>query len=281
MIRRPPRSTLFPYTTLFRSIIVKFWHFKDRENVWRQLGGTSHPYVNTHVSIYEDFPDDVREARKKLIPIFHAAQRYRDPASGRPLRVRLTVDKLYINHDVYTVDTLHLLPDDLQPAAIFTPTNRQIVAFYSANSPLSNHHLSPFTTGGEKYNCAEQYIMVQKARLFNDQAAVKRISEASNPVEQKRIGKQIKGLNRQMWENEASNLIIPGLIEKYLQNKSCQDTLLATGNKIIAEGSKDKFWGVGVSLFSRQIWNNYQWQGKNTMGKILETVRNKVRARLQ
>src|SRR2546421_7804396 len=25
MIRRPPRSTLFPYTTLFRSIIVQAW----------------------------------------------------------------------------------------------------------------------------------------------------------------------------------------------------------------------------------------------------------------
>src|SRR3712207_8963621 len=36
MIRRPPRSTLFPYTTLFRSIPAKFFdfgvtldHFKD------------------------------------------------------------------------------------------------------------------------------------------------------------------------------------------------------------------------------------------------------------
>src|SRR3712207_8544607 len=25
MIRRPPRSTLFPYTTLFRSVLVDFW----------------------------------------------------------------------------------------------------------------------------------------------------------------------------------------------------------------------------------------------------------------
>src|SRR2546430_13139852 len=26
MIRRPPRSTLFPYTTLFRSHLVEWWH---------------------------------------------------------------------------------------------------------------------------------------------------------------------------------------------------------------------------------------------------------------
>src|SRR3712207_6989728 len=30
MIRRPPRSTLFPYTTLFRSIVVVAWVDEDR-----------------------------------------------------------------------------------------------------------------------------------------------------------------------------------------------------------------------------------------------------------
>src|SRR5260221_1969812 len=30
MIRRPPRSTLFPYTTLFRSSTVRVWDFANR-----------------------------------------------------------------------------------------------------------------------------------------------------------------------------------------------------------------------------------------------------------
>src|SRR5438034_2702114 len=33
MIRRPPRSTLFPYTTLFRSFSLLFW--KKRFSEWR------------------------------------------------------------------------------------------------------------------------------------------------------------------------------------------------------------------------------------------------------
>src|SRR5688572_33500045 len=32
MIRRPPRSTLFPYTTLFRSVILGFWD--DFDFLW-------------------------------------------------------------------------------------------------------------------------------------------------------------------------------------------------------------------------------------------------------
>src|SRR2546422_3402790 len=39
MIRRPPRSTLFPYTTLFRSIRLRiFRHCRDPA-----LGGSKHP----------------------------------------------------------------------------------------------------------------------------------------------------------------------------------------------------------------------------------------------
>src|SRR3989449_7030095 len=29
MIRRPPRSTLFPYTTLFRSIVLVDWYMRE------------------------------------------------------------------------------------------------------------------------------------------------------------------------------------------------------------------------------------------------------------
>src|SRR5256885_12089339 len=35
MIRRPPRSTLFPYTTLFRSLAGKH-HLADRRWTWHQ-----------------------------------------------------------------------------------------------------------------------------------------------------------------------------------------------------------------------------------------------------
>src|SRR3712207_7689856 len=38
MIRRPPRSTLFPYTTLFRSVIVEGW----RPGVAERLGVGPH-----------------------------------------------------------------------------------------------------------------------------------------------------------------------------------------------------------------------------------------------
>src|SRR2546422_4644334 len=43
MIRRPPRSTLFPYTTLFRSVYFSM----ARRNVFPALLGTAHPRFHT------------------------------------------------------------------------------------------------------------------------------------------------------------------------------------------------------------------------------------------
>src|SRR3712207_8908429 len=37
MIRRPPRSTLFPYTTLFRSKANKYWLWLAMERATRQI----------------------------------------------------------------------------------------------------------------------------------------------------------------------------------------------------------------------------------------------------
>src|SRR2546425_11288539 len=39
MIRRPPRSTLFPYTTLFRSATMQTpWRLRTKRNLWAYAG---------------------------------------------------------------------------------------------------------------------------------------------------------------------------------------------------------------------------------------------------
>src|SRR2546430_11823170 len=42
MIRHPPRSTLFPYATLFLSPAVRAHHLGARAHVARQFGGIAH-----------------------------------------------------------------------------------------------------------------------------------------------------------------------------------------------------------------------------------------------
>src|SRR2546429_2503421 len=41
MIRRPPRSTLFPYTTLFRSVAGAYWRGDHRNEMLQRVYGTA------------------------------------------------------------------------------------------------------------------------------------------------------------------------------------------------------------------------------------------------
>src|SRR5260221_10981162 len=41
MIRRPPRSTLFPYTTLFRSVLITSCQYSEKENTGPAAAQTS------------------------------------------------------------------------------------------------------------------------------------------------------------------------------------------------------------------------------------------------
>src|SRR2546430_12979764 len=55
MIRRPPRSTLFPYTTLFRSVALMLYNtppFIEAMLACRQLGAYSCP-INWHLKADE------------------------------------------------------------------------------------------------------------------------------------------------------------------------------------------------------------------------------------
>src|SRR3712207_8356844 len=59
MIRRPPRSTLFPYTTLFRSVLFdRSWY--NRAGVERVMGFATEAQV-------EDFFRDVPEFERMLV----------------------------------------------------------------------------------------------------------------------------------------------------------------------------------------------------------------------
>src|SRR3712207_8184615 len=67
MIRRPPRSTLFPYTTLFRSE-----DFYKKQGQWKELVGT----LARHADVETD-------AERKVAILLQLAQTYEDRKSTR------------------------------------------------------------------------------------------------------------------------------------------------------------------------------------------------------
>src|SRR2546430_11583838 len=75
MIRRPPRSTLFPYTTLFRSVIVSS-HRNERPWQGERVADAAHTSLPRYVADCYLCPGNVRSSGERN-------EQYRDRKSTR------------------------------------------------------------------------------------------------------------------------------------------------------------------------------------------------------
>lgn len=72
---------------------------------------------------------------------------------------------------------------------------------------FSQWYLSDFTVNGVLYNCAEKYMMAEKARLFKDYETLEEILSAENQKEIKDLGRKIKNFNEELWNGENMKLL--------------------------------------------------------------------------
>src|SRR5260221_2203056 len=92
MIRRPPRSTLFPYTTLFRSHMTALSNPRDRASkIARALFGYRHPRSEEHTSELQSHSDLVcrllLEKKKNITIVVHGSNYIEDQTSKHKLTV--------------------------------------------------------------------------------------------------------------------------------------------------------------------------------------------------
>ena len=128
------------------------------------------------------------------------------------------------------------------------------------------------------YNCAEQFMMAEKARLFHDEDVLQKIMQAYDPMEQKKLGRRVQGYNDALWKEHCFDTVVRGNIAKFSQNEKLRDFLLSTGDKILVEASpKDVVWGIGLDEESPDAINPRKWPGKNLLGFALMEVRDKVK----
>lgn len=253
-----------------RTVIVKFHWFADRQAVWEARKNLK----QTDFFISEDFAKETVERRKTLLPIMKAAQRQRKKAF-------LVVDKLHIvngsKRDIYDVNTLNKLPDDLDPRFVSTQKKDDVLAFFGFSCPLSNFHPSPFWYRGRQFRWVEEFFFHTKAELSDDQEAIQRLIDAESPVQCKHIGRSIKS-DKVVWSREEVPTMERALTEKFTQNKDLKDFLLNTGDLLLAEASpSDKFWGTGIGLGSEDTNNPQKWKGKNKLGELLMALRSRLR----
>lgn len=138
--------------------------------------------------------------------------------------------------------------------------------------------MSDFADGPQRYCCAEQYMMYEKAILFGDIETGTHIMTAPNQKAMKDYGRQVKNFNEDVWNQKKFGIVLRGNILKFSQNRELRQYLSNTRDKILVEASPyDRIWGVGMQKGNADLLDPSKWKGQNLLGFALMEVRDLLR----
>ena len=149
--------------------------------------------------------------------------------------------------------------------------------FYGKESVFSQFHPCTFQFKNKTFNCAEQFMMFNKAYFFGDLEMMEAIMASDKPVEIKRFGRLVTPFSPAQWAGVAEKVVFKGNLAKFSQNESLKQQLLATAGTTLVEASpRDLIWGIGLGANNPKALDRKHWRGKNLLGEILTQVREKI-----
>lgn len=142
---------------------------------------------------------------------------------------------------------------------------------------FSQWYEAGFDVDGQHYPTAEHYMMAEKARLFADSSAEKRVLEAATPGAAKAVGREIVGFCEDIWLAQRFRIVVDANHAKFSQNEALREFLMKSGNRFLVEASPvDSIWGIGLAAEDPNACNPTEWQGSNLLGFALMEVRERL-----
>ncbi len=158
----------------------------------------------------------------------------------------------------------------------------KVICFHNpekTNGYLSNWYLSDFCVNKIRYSSMEQYMMHQKALLFDDAEIAGQIMDTADVGKIKALGRSVKNYEDIVWNGMRQIIVYQGLLERFKQNDELKEKLLSTQSHILAECAvQDKIWGIGLSMKDERRFDLSEWQGQNLLGFSLMRVRTVLKA---
>ena len=216
----------------------------------------------------DKLPLHIKRRRDQLMPIYRLAKsipHYRDKS-------RLTNDKLIINGKTFQIEDIANLPTDLAAYKAAEKSNETHIIFSGELSPYSNFHHSPFTINGQQFHSGKQWIQYQKALTFGDSFKANQILQSKTPLECKKLGYTINGVNKEKWSDKDYEKCFDGIREKFLQNPPLLSMLKMTTPKILAEATQDRLWGTGIKLHDTCALDIEKWTSTGWLSRMLHTI---------
>lgn len=146
--------------------------------------------------------------------------------------------------------------------------------FWGTSEVYSNWHPAQFVVKGITYVNTEQYMMAEKARLFDDITTLAKIMAETDPREIKKLGREVKGYVDAVWVENRERVMYEGCLAKFSQNPSLRKELLSTvGTELVEASPYDTIWGIGLGERDPRALNKATWRGLNLLGIALMRVR--------
>ena len=120
----------------------------------------------------------------------------------------------------------------------------------------------------DRFNCCEQYMMAEKATVFGDHESFRLIMKTDSPREHKKLGRNVKGFDKETWEAIAKDVVYHGNYNKFTQCEKSLQALRDTQGTLLVEASPyDMVWGIGLNAKDAEAGK--AWKGTNWLGEVL------------
>lgn len=268
-----------------RPILVKFKEMAHRNKVWFSKSKISQK--EGRAWIQEDLPKAVKNSYRIFFRILKRAR----SLGNRFPDAHIKGQSLVVEGKAYGEGDLELLPDVLRPSNLATIQSDVALIYFGRFSPLSNHHLSPFTLDGLEFSCMEQYIAWSRATHAGKANLAAKALKPADPVIYKGILNELKAnktndaskaLIADQWYGQLDEVVGRGLRAKFRQNPVLASFLCSTHPKTLGEACPDTRWGIGFILSDPNALDTDKWPAEgNVMGKQLSIIRNELLAEQQ
>lgn len=254
-----------------RPLLIRFTRLGDRIDAWEaryKLNSSDNLFIK------EDLPIPLRPVQAALMKVAQAARK----KSRKYPNVMIRDFKLHINDQSYGVEDLEKLPEDLRPSSISTPGNARVVIFFGRDSRFSNHHTCKFVFQDVTYSSIEQYLADKRATLAGNQQLRDKAFVSNDPRDAKKILNALHGdPSDEEWATQRRDILFDGLLAKFQQNAGLRKYLLSSEQRVLGEASRNKTWGIGLTLSDNGRLDPKNWSGENLLGTTLMEVRERLR----
>ena len=151
--------------------------------------------------------------------------------------------------------------------------------FWLNDNAFSQWHPSSFKVGENTFTSAEQFMMYEKALLFNDTKVAQQILKSSSPKTQKALGRKVDNFDQKIWDRHCCDIVYRGNYAKFSQNPHLKEQLLALQHRdreFVEASPRDKIWGIGMEASDAGVKHRENWKGLNLLGKVLTCVRDDI-----